>query len=520
MADGIVIREEVVTEFLRECNQGLSMLQSGEVFADSTADAAGPHGRLAGELRKVEDSWSIRREKLIESFESLLRTISEIRQKYADLDHALADLLSRREGGADTTSVGGAQPSAATDNTPAADPTGTQGGSAAPLAQAGSASTQMPDLPPLGGGQTAPLSAAPQPVGAQPPLSAQPDLPDLPDLPVTQDLPDVAPLVGQPSPDAAGDGAPLASIIGFAQRWAIVTGRPVGEVVALLVAGMGAAGLVPVALLAALGGTGKAGATTGGGAAAGQASGEASGTEAGVVGQPDGASVQDGQGGEASAPAEAGEATPGQGDAPDLAPDDLAEPDGAIADADAPALPPLDEAHELSVPVAAPEAAVPAAVADDLSFAEPAVAGPVADLPPLTSANADPASAGGAAPTASGGIELPPLSSDEPASGGGSAVAAAASLPDLTWNEGSATPLAAGGDALPALGGDTAVGAVPMAASGRGMAMGGIGASGGGVAPGSGASGASTSSPTAQKGAEQQQAREIIDMDDDGEEAP
>lgn len=517
MADGIVIREEVVTEFLRECRQGLTMLQTGEAFADSAADAAGSHGRLAGELRKVEDSWSIRREKLIESFENLLTTISEIRQKYADLDKELADLLSRREGGADTTSAGGAQPSAATDNTPAADPTGTQGGSAAPLAQAGSASTQMPDLPPLGGGQTAPLPAAPQPVGAQPPLPAQPDLPD---LPATQDLPDAAPLVGQPSPDAAGDGAPLASIIGFAQRWAIVTGRPVDEVVALLVAGMGATGLVPVALLAALGGTGKAGATTGGGAAAGQASGEASGTEAGVVGQPDGASVQDGQGGEASAPAEAGEATPGQGDAPDLAPDDLAEPDGAIADADAPALPPLDEAPELGVPVAAPEAAVPAAVADDLSFAEPAVAEPIADLPPLTSANADPASAGGAAPTASGGVELPPLSSDEPASGGGGAAAAATSLPDLTWNEGSATPLAASGDPLPALGGDTTVGAVPMAASGRGMAMGGIGASGGGVAPGSGASGAGTSSSTVQKGIERQRAREIIDMDDDGEEAP
>lgn len=469
MADALVIKGDVVQSFINDCNRGISMLSSSKTFTERMAEAAGPNGGLKQALSNVEDSWSIRREKLLDSFEKLMETISGLRAKYEDLDDEMAKLLDRRDEGGSTdpgsTNPGTAEPSAPLTPNP-------EGGQALPATPGGGGGAAVPPLGGSGGGAG---GAAPQTGGMTPPTPV--------------DFPPLRPDASDLQPPASLDDAssPLDSILAFAGRWAQLTGRSQEEVIALLVAGMGATGLIPAAILAQL--ARRPGTTI------------------------PGEILEDGP-----QPGQSGELLPGQGgDDPGHTSDpaDDAAPECAVDAADQNLLTDAEATDTDAVPVEdsdepgggpdqstspsdggdpagpeepAAEAVLPEAAADLQPDAPAAELPEPLDLPDLEPTSDQGGGSGGGASAGGGGVDLPPLADATDAATGGGGASAPIDLPDLTVAEPSAPAGAAGASAdLPdltvAAPAAESVGAAAIAAPMM-RGVGGLGAVGGGASVG------------------------------------
>ena len=503
MAEKLLVKDDVVQSFVNDCHRGISMLSSSSAFTDRMADAAGPNGGLKKALAGVEDQWWIRRGKLLDAFEKLMETIAELRKKYKDLDEDLARSLARRDDSGGGGNGSGGQPESGQAVQPggATPPAQPPGGQPQPTTQAGSPAAAAP-IAPLGGGGN---DGAWQPE----PRQETPSVPPVQVAPLGTPLPDAgAPTGGAPS-------APLQSILAFANRWAVLTGRTPEEVVALLVAGMGVAGLIPAAVLAQLGAKGGATNTRDSASAP---------TDAQDGRQGDGPNLGEAQQAPVPSPgqdAERVEDAATVGPAAESSPESLS----AVADTDATPEPGTDPDGQVSTsPVAGPGSP------DDLSAANPELSvGAAAEVPEDAAAGLQPelaaeaaatplelpdlapapdgvtgAGGGGASPV-SAGIELPPLVPGDggaPASGG---VAAAVELPDLAMPAPSAPGFssiapAAMPDLSTGVPVEAGVGAAAMSAPGM-LRGGGLGSIGGGGMTMNGAP-ASTTSPTASGGVE------------------
>lgn len=465
MSDRLVVTEEAVGRFLKGCYDGLGYLEVGDRFTDAAADSAGPNGRLAGALRSVADRWDIRRERLIADYTELLKNIQDARKNFSDLDQQLAGLLEGKvpslPAPTEATPSSGAAP--APSPAPAAPPA-----AAAPATPSGPPSGAQPFVPP-------PLAETPAP----PPLAeADPFAPrePTPSFPSTPNL-------SQPPTDSALTSDPLSHVLGFAQRWATLTGRPVEEVVALLVAGMGAAGLIPATLLATLGkpapgAPGAGSGTPGRDVDAGLDSPAGSvPADPGTDGVPPTPSDPTGEGGD-------GVGSDGSGEGPTPADpgasgsEESSEPSPNSPTTEPVPTDPAAQSDPSLTPSSGEETAseVPQSVLDDLAPAaggggggQPAAQAPLS-LPPLEPAQAASASAGGQ----SAGLELPPLALPEPM-----ATAAAAppplDLPDLTMPAVAAGAGVATATALPSLAVEPQpVAATPMAPMAAGLGGGGL----------------------------------------------
>ena len=489
MSNTLVIRDEVVQSCINNGRASYQQLEASSGFADGLADAAGTNGPLAQTLRDADQAWTLRRIKLLEMLKSLVDSIEAVNQAFIDADADLADQI---------------KPDAPT---PAPTPTPTPVGDA-----------------------TTPSSGPTQPIPQPLPHPDSATGSSFPGPAVVGDASPAAPVAAQPAEEAApmepgglpGWSVPPATttaippkfeilIRDFASRWSALTGQSVDAVVALVVAGLGAGGVITVAaiatILAALqpnGGRHQGGAPFAGGPSSGGSIGK---PPPGVDGSPAGSGQgqPSGESGESTGDAEAisgvdGEAAVEPTDGTDGDPQPLEDSADAADAAEA-------ADHVAETPIVGDTAVSPT----DLEALTPEAGGTatpeladLAPLPPLGEGGG-----GGSAGGAGSPVELPPLEPRaNPASDAMAASGAPDALPALTKPTGFEVPAQmSDGAPLPDL---TAVPAEEHERMAAAPMMGGLGAMAGAASGAHPAASPSTSSVGAERSGARQAARDVL----------
>ena len=475
MSDRLVIKNRLVKEAGQGAKDAQGYLESAESFAGKLAAAVGPAGPLAKEVEKQESEWEIRRRKMSESLGKLARLVEACDKEFERLDRKIAEELQQKpeEKKPEEKKPGEKRPDAgSSDSGNGGGISG--GGSPAPARPDTEAPHETTKPAPAGTNPgSAPLEGAGSGSGASGDAGGAP---------------------GLVSPGAAGaiGGDPernrqLGQLINdFAQRWAELTGQPVGKVLSVM------GGLLGLGALVSLGVVGAESAK-GTGPALGRR--EDSATGAGNVsevqpredfsepGVDSPAQDQDPGGSGTPAmddPVKGGETTPTPGTDPGVSPEipDL-EVDQSLGDLEA------------------------------LTGSSDSVGSEAADLPPLTGSS----DTGGGTPSPE---PLPDLGVSDPGISGGT-TGTPSELPSLTPSEPTAAPTAASGE-LPSLDGGSGTRSFSM--MGAPLMMGGM--AGLAAAGGSGNSSSSSSevSVAAQEAAgfdrrtERQEAADVL-LDDD-----
>lgn len=407
MQGKLVVRDEIVQSCINAGRASQRQLEGASAFADGLAAAAGTNGPLAGTLREAEGAWRIRRDKLLGTLKKLVDSIEAIDKAFKETDDGFKKLMPGcdPEGQPDQGGKGKENPGG-----------GSQGGSTGGGGSAGGSGQPGGGA---GGAGPAPLpSPEPtRPSGGVPPLGdapKQPENPSQPHQPILNGMP----------PDREG------LIRDFANRWSVLTGKPVEEITRVLTISLGVTGLL------ALGGTGVAvGLQQAGAGAAGtpgarhdglQASGGPGGSTSQQEKLADGPSAQD------------GDLTPPDGSQPASAPNTSADPETpetSLSDLDKE---PADQqpgssqnlpANEVS---SEPELDVSSQDKAALSPVVPPEDGKPAKLASLGSLDSGGGGAGSGSGGGGGGLNLPPLEPVSQGSDGSSGSSTSVrSLPDL-----------------------------------------------------------------------------------------
>lgn len=516
MSAKLVIRDDVVQSCIASGRASYQQLEGASGFAEGLADAAGTNGPFAQTLRDAEQAWRIRREKLLESLKNVIDSIEAINQAFEDADNEAKKSFEDSTGTADELP----DPTPPTDKPqPAQSDTTTSGGTATTTTSSGTATTTAPTsagVTPLPAPFTPSAESPVAPAPAAPGSAEQTLFPD--------DLPQTFP---QPIP-AELPPKLLALVTEFVARWSQLTGLPVEQVAALVLAGAGggllailaASGLIPAPQ------PGGAGALPGVGPKRGATPAESDPAASGGEGRTDDVTPGGSNGGDGGADPTADEA--GSGASSQVGSDG---PSGEpVTDADLPPLTSVPDgelmtAFESTSPedhaaggggaetgTSSPGDPVSPDVVDSLTPGPDQASGstPV-DLPPLSPQTDLGGGAGGSGGGA--GIDLPPLeaaadASTAATSGAGSGAAA---LPDLTVEPSAAVIVAPGEDAaMPDLGVHPAeTGSAPRPSPAMGGMMGGM--MGGGAAGGSPVSaGGGTSGPGADRAGTRQAVKDVL----------
>lgn len=383
MSERLVIRADVVESCLKDGQRSVSMLESSSLLAESMAQSAGPNGPLRETLQNAEGAWRIRREKMIEVLQNLVSNIRDVNAGFEESDISMAETLAGGEATA-PSATGGTSPSEPGVSTGDGAPTS----DLPPLSEPGTSSGQTPG---------APVPAMPERL----PESPRDDLGPLPEGALPSPHADIPPFARIPE---LAD--PQELINALVSRWSQLTGRPVEEILALVTAGIGVAGLIDLITRGAIPGETADGSTVGG-------------TNSGGDGESDSSSdtdVPDPESSPGEGAADGGEASPDDSEQEAGSPaDDLNGPDSV-------------EDQEPGENDVAREIPVDPEVASDLTPAPeltPIGTSPV-DLPDLA------APAAGAV-GASAALDLPPLeTAGSTGSTTGEAAASSLDLPDLS----------------------------------------------------------------------------------------
>lgn len=495
MADGLVIKDVAVRDFLDSCWRSYSYISAAGLFLEGAAAAAGPNGNLKGALQTVEDAWSANREKLADSVAKLNEQLRDLLKKFDTMDEDMGAALRGRQ----------TEPESS--NSPSA-PDVAPDLAAGPPPEPSLAPVTPPPLLDGNSGVAHLGAGAPLTPGSSP----SPDL-GTAAVPSPSAPGSLAPLDAVPPEPVSRQAEVVEALTAFARRWSETTGTPEEQVFTLMAAAIGAAGLMPAALLAK---AGKAAERAEPGSSGVEQPGPSQPTDGTTGGAPE-AKVSDG-----ADLADTGATSPGEGPL-DMGP----PPEAGLSES------PADEAPSVPVELAQDSgldhrvdasATQPEALAGLLPAAGKELVDAGVGLTDLTLEPGPDLGGAGAA-----GIDLPPLDA------GGELVASSASvppleLPDLAPND--ASSLASDPPAtrdLPDLSAptdqDTGVAGVGAAAS---MAsLGSVGARGlGGLASGAvGGAGHDVSSGGArvtEKGREaeanRQRARDVLEIGNESEE--
>ena len=544
MSDRLVIKNQLVKEAGQGAKDAKNYLDNSENFAGKLATAVGPAGPLAKEVEDQESEWGIRRKKMSEGLGKLSQLVEDCDKEFERLDKKAAEGFkegadkaqgqennSGNQGGGSGSSGSGGGGGGQVDGF-----TGGGGGGGGSTGGGGGGGVDVPpiggsgggggftggggggstgggggvDIPPLGGdtadGSGSPLAPGTEGSGdASSPAAANPEIPPLEGADSGTGASDGA--LGLLSPGAAGSigtdperNRQLGQLINdFAQRWADLTGQPVGTVLSVM------GGLLGAGALASLG----------------VAAGGAKGTGP-MLGQP-GSSGGIGPG---TSPDDRGNT----GDFPELGPDGSPRDPGVSGTDNVPAFPSLDTESPTLAQDGLPQGGDPASppgsdpgtspeipdleadqslgsLEDPSSGSSGSTGSGVPDLPPLT--GSDDIGGGMSSPD-----PLPDLGSGDPGTATSSSTGTPPELPSLTPTESAATTSSATPGTLPSLDSKPENRSAMMGAP---MMMGGMGSMGSGS---SGSTSSSDVSVAAQEAAgfdhrtERQEAANVL-LDDD-----
>lgn len=235
MADELVISDVMVKGFLVSCSLSHGYISQSGPSLEGAASAAGPNGDLRGVLQKVESAWSANREKLADSVAKLNQTLEELLKKFDTMEQDLGAVL--RGGVAEQLQKG----SVLAPETPPEPAEGAPSGLS--LALAAPSLLGNGDSEVGAGGGDPPWATAGWPSLDQDSAAAPSPL-----MPATLPPLDLAP----PEP-VSRQAEIFEALTAFAGRWSEMTGMPERQVFTLMAAAVGAAGLMPAALLASVG---------------------------------------------------------------------------------------------------------------------------------------------------------------------------------------------------------------------------------------------------------------------------
>lgn len=299
MADRLVVKESLVQDATTGAREAKNYLDSAQGFAEGLAEAVGKAGRLNSVIEGQESDWEIARGKMAESLGKLADVVQQCDDEFKRLDEKIKGDLNKsvedaqgkqsagkrgdkqQAAGAGNPGTGSPDPAAGGETCP---PASGGGGSAAGGGSAGGGGASVPPLESSGGASGGGVHGGGVDV---PPLSSSgTDLSsssggtgtDHPSSPGAggSEVPSLQGADGSELPDSQGtdrdDGAQLgihglpetgtsperdrqlgSLIRTFAERWAKLTGRPVGEVLSVI------GGMIGTGALASLSGTMKEG---------------------------------------------------------------------------------------------------------------------------------------------------------------------------------------------------------------------------------------------------------------------
>lgn len=243
MSDRLVVKDFWVNKATKGARAAKEYLDSSDAVSSGLAEVVGKAGRLNQVIKREESDWSIKRGKMSQSLEKLAEAVEACNKEFERLDKEMAEAQKGEEGKGDKRPdpqpSPGPKPSPAPPSEPAPSaPGGGGGGGGGSLPQPPVQPAPLPDQQP-------PAAPVPSPPAEPAPINPVEPAPINPDPPIDDDR-----------------SRQLGNLIfGFAQRWAQLTGQPVGKVLAAMGGIMGLSALL--SLLGSLTSGPKAGGGTG-----------------------------------------------------------------------------------------------------------------------------------------------------------------------------------------------------------------------------------------------------------------